>query len=114
MFAPTQPVAIQQAQAEPGNTDWIGEAVAEAVKGFTEELQTIVNGAYEAGKNSEPENVNANRDIPFTCADCVFVNVKDNKCDKFNMMPPLFVIFDAANQCGDFLNVHTTEDEIPF
>jgi hypothetical protein len=86
--------------------EWIEKALEEACNNFKADLLEIVKAVYV--ELPTPEQPAA--PVTYTCFVCMFCNVKENRCDKFNLVPPMFVMADAKNQCPDYIN----SDEIPF
>lgn len=84
--------------------NWIDKAVQEAGQNFMVEIASIIKTIYKEQPIVEPSEPKIR-----TCFDCVMVNVRENKCDKYGMTPPMSVISNAI-LCEGFLS----KDEIPF
>lgn len=104
---PQQPQQMPIAQAE-GDKDWIDKAISEAVSGFQAELTVICKSIYNSVEVSDKEEPEEKQ---HTCLQCVFINIAENKCDKFQITPPLFVIAEAKKQCTAYLE---DDEQIPF
>lgn len=116
-------LAAQQPEAEPDYNDpqWIETALNDACLDFADQIKTIMQGIIAVAQNATAEaeailETSPENTAPFTCFDCMFCNIGENKCDKFNMTPPMHVIADAATKCPDFWRNMPggMDDEIPF
>lgn len=102
-------------QNEPGedieeDLNIVLDAGEEASDDFKETLKELLTGAFIAGQKRVSKTQSASVSKAFTCFECLNCNVKENKCDLFNIAPPMQVIANAAVMCPDFVST----DEIPY
>lgn len=100
--AKPQTVTIQEAAGDP---NWVRNAMDEILSEFRNNLADLLDRVTTLDDKVAAESATK------TCADCQHSLISVNLCGKFNITPPMSVIVNAKELCGDFIDI---DDEPPF
>ena len=94
----TADVAQGITHGEP-DIGWAMNAFDATLERFREDISTLMQTVANAAP--EPETAEPLREKPPTCADCEHSNLPANKCEHWNVTPPMQVICNAS-ECPAF------------